>query len=128
MGYRWYDARSLPVRFPFGHGLSYATFEIGAPRVSADDVLPRLGTLTVEVDVTNTSDRAGSEVVQLYVEPPPSELVRPPRELRAFAKVTLGAGRDDDRRARARPTAPSPTGTRATRAGSPCSRAPRSPP
>ena len=42
MGYRWYDARALPVRFPFGHGLSYATFELGAPRASADDLLARL--------------------------------------------------------------------------------------
>ena len=91
MGYRWYDARALPVRFPFGHGLSYASFELGAPRASAETFSPG-GSLTVEVDVTNTSDRAGSEVVQLYVEPPPSELVRPPRELRAFAKVRLGPG------------------------------------
>jgi beta-glucosidase len=88
MGYRWYDARALPVRFPFGHGLSYATFELGAPRLSADAFSPG-DTLTVSVDVTNTSDRRGAEVVQLYVEPPPSELVRPPRELRAFAKVHL---------------------------------------
>jgi len=91
MGYRWYDARALPVRFPFGHGLSYASFEIGAPRVSAETFAPG-ATLIVEVDVANTSGRAGSEVVQLYVEPPPSELVRPPRELRAFAKVQLAAG------------------------------------
>jgi beta-glucosidase len=91
MGYRWYDARALPVRFPFGHGLSYATFEIAAPRISADTFSPG-STLTVEVDVTNTSERPGAEVVQLYVEPPPSELVRPPRELRAFAKVRLGPG------------------------------------
>ena len=91
MGYRWYDARALPVRFPFGHGLSYASFEIGAPRVSAETFAPG-ATLTVEVDVANTSGRAGSEVVQLYVEPPPSELVRPPRELRAFAKVHLAPG------------------------------------
>jgi len=91
VGYRWYDARSLPVRFPFGHGLSYASFEIGAPRVSAETFAPG-ATLTVEVDVANTSGRAGSEVVQLYVEPPPGELVRPPRELRAFAKVHLAPG------------------------------------
>jgi hypothetical protein len=88
MGYRWYDARALPVRFPFGHGLSYATFELGAPRLSADAFSPG-DILTVSVDLTNTSDRRGAEVVQLYVEPPPSELVRPPRELRAFAKVHL---------------------------------------
>ncbi len=91
MGYRWYDARALPVRFPFGYGLSYATFELSAPRASAETFSPG-STLNVEVDVTNTSERAGSEVVQLYVEPPPGELVRPPRELRAFAKVRLAAG------------------------------------
>jgi beta-glucosidase len=91
MGYRWYDARSLPVRFPFGHGLSYAGFEIGEPRLSADRFTPG-SSLTVSVDVRNVSERRGSEVVQLYVEPPACELVRPPRELRAFAKVTLGPG------------------------------------
>jgi beta-glucosidase len=91
MGYRWYDARRLPVRFPFGHGLSYASFELSAPRLSAGAFSPG-GGLSVAVDVSNTGDRAGCEVVQLYVEPPPSELVRPPRELRAFAKVRLDAG------------------------------------
>src|SRR5215217_190840 len=91
MGYRWYDARRLAVRFPFGHGLSYATFELGAPRLSADAFSPG-GSIAVEVEVVNTSERAGSEVVQLYVAPPAGELVRPPRELRAFAKVHLGAG------------------------------------
>jgi beta-glucosidase len=91
MGYRWYDARELPVRFPFGHGLSYATFELGTPRASAGTFAPG-SELTVEVDVVNTGERAGSEVVQLYVEPPRSELVRPPRELRAFAKVHLASG------------------------------------
>ncbi|HKG63153.1 MAG TPA: glycoside hydrolase family 3 C-terminal domain-containing protein [Solirubrobacteraceae bacterium] len=91
MGYRWYDARSLPVRFPFGHGLSYTSFSLGEPRLSAETFTPG-SALTVAVEVTNTGDRAGSEVVQLYVEPPPSELVRPPRELRAFAKVSLAPG------------------------------------
>ena len=91
IGYRWYDARSLPVRFPFGHGLSYTSFEIGPPRPSSASFAPG-STLTVAVEVTNTGDRAGSEVVQLYVEPPPGELVRPPRELRAFAKVSLAPG------------------------------------
>ena len=79
------------MRFPFGHGLSYASVEIGEPRLSSPSFSPG-SALTVTVGVTNTSDRAGSEVVQLYVEPPPSELVRPPRELRAFAKVTLEPG------------------------------------
>jgi beta-glucosidase len=91
VGYRWYEARALPVRFPFGHGLSYTTFALGAPRLSAERVGPG-DTLVVEVDVTNTGARAGSEVVQLYVAPPASRLVRPPKELKAFAKVRLAAG------------------------------------
>ncbi len=70
MGYRWYDARRMPVRFPFGHGLSYTTFALGPPRLSASGARPGRQ-LSVEVDVTNTGARAGSEVVQLYVAPAP---------------------------------------------------------
>jgi beta-glucosidase len=83
LGYRWYDARRLPVQFPFGHGLSYTTVEIGTPAIDGD---------TVRVPVTNTGTRAGSEVVQLYVEPIAPKVVRPPKELKAFAKVHLDAG------------------------------------
>jgi beta-glucosidase len=91
IGYRWYEARRLPVRFPFGHGLSYTSFTLGAPRLSASRVGPGEG-LVVEVDVTNTGARAGTEVVQLYVAPPPSRLTRAPKELKAFAKVRLAPG------------------------------------
>ncbi len=88
MGYRWYDARRLPTRFPFGHGLSYTTFEVGTPTVTADG-----STVTVTVPVANTGDRRGSEVVQCYVAPPrPTRLVRPPKELKAYAKVALDPG------------------------------------
>ena len=80
-------ARAVPLR---PRALLH-DFEIGEPRPAADTFAPG-GALAVEVDVTNTSDRAGSEVVQLYVEPPPSELARPPRELRAYAKVHLAPG------------------------------------
>jgi len=91
MGYRWYDTRSLPVAYPFGHGLSYASFRLGDPWLSAPAW--RAGeTLTVTVPVTNTSTRHGSEVVQLYVAPPPGDRFRPRRELKAFAKVTLAPG------------------------------------
>ena len=87
MGYRWYEARQLPVRFPFGHGLSYTTFSLGDPEVLevAD------GTL-VRVRVTNAGERSGSEVVQLYVEPVDPPVLRPHKELKAFAKVWLEAG------------------------------------
>jgi beta-glucosidase len=86
IGYRSYEARELPVRFPFGHGLSYTTFAIGAPEISGR------APVTVRVPVTNTGDRPGAEVVQCYVAPPASPLVRPPRELKAFAKVRLEPG------------------------------------
>ncbi len=88
VGYRWYDARRLPTRFPFGHGLSYTSFAFGEPEVGVDG-----DRVTVSVPVTNTGDRRGSEVVQCYVGPPqPSRVVRPPKELKAFAKVVLDPG------------------------------------
>jgi beta-glucosidase len=88
MGYRWYEARHLPTRFPFGHGLSYSTFALGEPTVAPDG-----DTVTVTVPVTNTGDRRGAEVVQCYVAPPTSATVtRPPKELKAFTKVQLDPG------------------------------------
>ncbi|MEY2448486.1 MAG: beta-glucosidase [Acidimicrobiaceae bacterium] len=91
VGYRWYEARRLPVRFPFGHGLSYTSFGIGEPQLSSAPFRAD-SSLDVTVSVTNTGDRAGSEVVQCYVAPPRSKVVRPPKELKAFVKVHLEAG------------------------------------
>ncbi len=92
VGYRWYDARHLPTRFPFGHGLSYTSFALGAPTVSSTTFTAG-GTLTVEVPVRNTGPRRGAEVVQCYVAPPAdARLSRPPKELRAFAKLWLDPG------------------------------------
>jgi beta-glucosidase len=90
LGYRWYEARHLPTRFPFGHGLSYSSFSIGPPTVQVDgDVV------TASVPVTNTGLRRGCEVVQCYVAPPASSTVtRPAKELRAFAKVWLDPGEE----------------------------------
>jgi beta-glucosidase len=82
-GYRWYDSRHLPTRWPFGHGRSFTTFAWGDPVVT--------GT-TVELAVTNTGSRRGSEVVQAYVEPPPGPLTRPRRELKGFARLHLEPG------------------------------------
>ena len=91
MGYRWYDSRHLPVRWPFGHGLSYTSFEIGQPVPSSTSV--SVGqTVTVEVPVTNTGGRSGRHVVQCYVRPSGSRIVRPDKELKAFAKVALEPG------------------------------------
>jgi beta-glucosidase len=91
VGYRWYESRGIGVSFPFGHGLSYSRFEIGEPELSSD-VFVLGGGLRVRVPVTNVGDRPGSEVVQLYVAPRRPKAFRPPKELKAFAKVALEPG------------------------------------
>jgi beta-glucosidase len=91
VGYRWYEGRRIGVTFPFGHGLSYTTFVLGTPVLSTDAVAPG-DEVGVTVPVTNTGGRAGTEVVQCYVAPPPGELFRPAKELKAFAKIALGPG------------------------------------
>lgn len=91
VGHRWYESRGLPVTFPFGHGLGYTSFSIGAPGLSSA-TLDQGGRLVVSVPVTNTGSRPGSEVVQLYVAAPPGRTTRAPKELKAFAKVALRPG------------------------------------
>jgi beta-glucosidase len=90
-GHRWYDAREIEPAFPFGHGLSYTTCTISDPVLSAP-TLAAGESITARVTVTNTGDRAGSEVVQLYVGDDAATVRRAPRELRGFAKVALAAG------------------------------------
>jgi beta-glucosidase len=92
VGYRWFDARHIDPAVPFGHGLSYATFAWENARVSGSGSTAFSDPVVIEVDVTNTSGRTGSDVVQVYVEPPPSLLHRPVRELKGFAKIRLKAG------------------------------------
>ncbi len=91
VGYRWYESRGMPTRFPFGHGHSYTTFSLGPPTLSSATFVPG-GRLSVGVPVTNTGERRGADVVQCYVAPTEPRLVRPPKELRAFAKVWLDPG------------------------------------
>lgn len=88
VGYRYYTSVDRAVRYPFGHGLSYTSFSVEAFEVEADGV----DTAKVRVTVRNAGDRAGSDVVQLYIAPAPSPVRRPIRELGAFAKVTLEPG------------------------------------
>jgi beta-glucosidase len=91
IGYRYYDAKEMPVLFPFGYGGSYTTFEYSSPKVSAS-AFKDVDGLIVSVDVTNTGPVAGKQVVQIYVHDPKSNLVRPPKELKGFAKVELLPG------------------------------------
>ena len=93
VGYRGYDVTRRPVSYAFGHGLSYTTFAYDEMTTSISGTAER-GDLAVDVGVrvTNTGDRAGKEVVQLYVGDPQATVARPPLELRAFTKVALWAG------------------------------------
>ncbi|MEE9417116.1 MAG: glycoside hydrolase family 3 C-terminal domain-containing protein, partial [Acidimicrobiales bacterium] len=92
IGHRWFDSRHIEPAVPFGHGMSYATFSWQEPVVVGSCTTTVDEPVIVEVEVTNTSDRIGSEVVQLYIEPPVSTLHRPVRELKGFAKLTLAPG------------------------------------
>ena len=92
VGYRWYEARKLAVPFAFGHGLSYTSFEIGVPQAAPTYSPSSDGTISVVVAVTNTGNRRGAEVIQGYVGAVDALVVRPPKELKAFAKVMLDPG------------------------------------
>ena len=91
VGYRYYDKKEVEPLFPFGHGLSYTTFEYSNLRLSARSITPN-ELLDVEVDVANTGKVTGKEVVQLYVRDVKSTISRPEKELKAFTKVELEPG------------------------------------
>lgn len=88
VGYRYHDTFRKQVTYPFGYGLSYATFDVHDATVAKTG--PR--TAEVTVTVTNTSDVAGAETVQVYVAPPKAKVSRPVHELKGFAKVALEPG------------------------------------
>lgn len=92
VGYRYYSRKKMPVRFPFGHGLSYSTFSYGMMTTDAEKMFDN-ETLEVTVDVINESDIPGKEVVQLYIEAdiPNTKVRRAVRELKGFNKVFLDA-------------------------------------
>ncbi len=90
-GYRHNDANGVEPLFPFGYGLSYTRFQLENLRVSAEK-FPAADGLEVTVDVTNTGDRAGAQVVQCYVGDVEASLPRPVKELKDFARVELEPG------------------------------------
>ena len=99
IGYRYYDAKEMPVLFPFGYGLSYTTFAYSNAKVYTEQsrsvsakTFKDVDGVTVTVDVTNTGKFAGKEIVQVYVHDQKSGLVRPQKELKGFAKVELQPG------------------------------------
>jgi beta-glucosidase len=91
VGYRYFDENKIEPQFPFGYGLSYTTFSYGEPKLSTQS--PKVGEpVTVSVDVTNSGQRAGAEVVQLYVHQEKPSVPRPPKELKGFQKIFLKPG------------------------------------
>ena len=96
VGYRWYDARKMPVRWPFGHGLSYTGYVYRGAALDADTLTPG-GTVTARVTVKNSGAMRGAEVVQLYVADATGAPVpggRVPQALRRFAKIDLQPGEE----------------------------------
>ena len=83
IGYRHYDSAGIPVKYPFGHGLSYTQFEYSGLEVSESGI---------RLTVTNTGTMAGAEVVQMYVGAEDGKVYRPKKELKGFAKVQLEPG------------------------------------
>jgi len=88
VGYRYYESKAMDVLFPFGHGLSYTTFQYSNLELNKTTMLDS-EELSVSVDVENTGGRAGKEVVQLYVSPKSNTIVRPAKELKGFEKIEL---------------------------------------
>lgn len=91
VGYRYYEKKQLPVRYAFGHGLSYTTFRYSNLKLDKKEMTDA-DTLTVSLDITNTGKRTGRETAQLYVRDVESSVPRPVKELRNFVKVSLEPG------------------------------------
>lgn len=91
VGYRYYDARKMAVDYPFGHGLSYTTFEYSDLELKVRPLADQIA-FDAKLTVRNTGSRHGSEVVQLYVHDHSEVVLTPPVELRGWRKVSLAPG------------------------------------
>jgi beta-glucosidase len=91
VGYRYYEKKKIEPLFPFGFGLSYTSFAYANLRLTTAALAPD-ERLTVTIDVTNSGQRPGQEIVQLYVADVAARLARPAKELKGFAKVSLAPG------------------------------------
>ena len=95
IGYRYYEAKQLEPLFPFGFGLSYTTFEYTGMAIDKK-VISEQEELTVKVTVKNTGNRAGKEIVQLYIHDVECSVLRPYKELKGFQKVELAPGEEKE--------------------------------
>ena len=95
VGYRYYDSKNIPVRFPFGHGLSYTTFEYSDLKLSSNSIKDT-DTLEVSFKIKNKGKYDGAEIAQIYVGDDESTIFRPVHELKSFKKVFLKAGEEKE--------------------------------
>lgn len=93
VGYRWTDKHKIRALFPFGHGLSYTTFQYGKALLSSSEMNEK-ETLTVTIPIKNTGKVKGKEIVQLYIGDEKSSLERPVKELKGFQKIELNPGEE----------------------------------
>ena len=91
IGYRWFDTKDVEPLYPFGYGLSYSSFDYSNIELDKESY-QTTDTLVVSLDVGNTSDLDGKEIIQIYTSKPESEVERAEKELKGFAKVLVNAG------------------------------------
>lgn len=91
VGYRWHDKKKIKPQFSFGYGLSYTTFKYGKVALDTKN-MNREGVITCSIEITNSGNVEGSEVVQLYITDQKPSLPRPVKELKGFKKVKLQPG------------------------------------
>ena len=93
VGYRWHDTKKIPAKFAFGHGLSYTNFKVGKVEVK-NKTISKSDKIELVVPIKNTGKRFGKEVLQLYVGESKPTVIRPTKELKKFAKVSLDANEE----------------------------------
>jgi len=95
VGYRWFDTKNIKPLYPFGHGLSYTTFQYSDLNIDKE-TYQQSDTIHVSCCITNTGNKDGAETIQLYVSDPECPVLRPTKELKAFKKVSVKVGKIED--------------------------------
>jgi len=95
VGYRWFDTKDIKPQYPFGYGLSYTTFKYSDLKTD-NETYHQSDTIHVSCQITNSGDMDGAETVQLYVNDPECQVLRPSKELKAFKKIFLKVGESAD--------------------------------
>lgn len=91
VGYRWHDTKKIPAKYPFGHGISYTDFNYGKAQSSVKEI-SNGESFVITIPVTNSGEKEGKEVVQLYIGDDKSSVLRPVKELKGFQKISLKPG------------------------------------